>query len=272
MKKVIIITGATSGIGKLTAKSLINKNYIVYPTGKKIKDMNELKKLGAKPLYLDVENEISIKKAIKQIIKEQGRIDVLINNAGYGSYGPIENVPIKEAQHQFNVNLFGYARVQNQILPHMRKQKSGLIIQISSVVSYVSTPCLGWYSASKHALKAMSDSLRQEVKHLGIKVVQIEPGAIKNTQFNKTAFKNLKTNKTSKDYKNIVLGFKKYIKKTYKKAATPQNTVKTITKIIDKKNPKPQYRTTIDSKTFILLTKILTKKMTDKIILILMKK
>ena len=179
MKKVILLTGASSGIGYQTAEILAKEGHVVYGAARRTEKMETLKQFGVKPIYLDVTDEESIKSAIDTIIVNEGCIDVLINNAGYGSYGAIEDVELSEANMQFEVNLFGLARLVQLVLPHMRKQKSGRIINISSMGGRLTSYFGGWYHATKYALEAFSDALRMEVADFGIDVSLIEPGGIK---------------------------------------------------------------------------------------------
>ena len=144
--------------------------------------LEDLIPLGIKPLFVDVTNETTIKVAIEEIYASEGRIDVLFNNAGYGLYGPIEDVDLKDARDQFEVNLFGVANMIKHVLPIMRKQGSGKIINTSSIGGKVASLLGGWYHASKFALEGFSDSLRIELKQFGIQVVLIQPGLIK-TEF-----------------------------------------------------------------------------------------
>ena len=179
MKKVILLTGASSGIGYQTAESLAKEGHIVYGAARRTEKMETLKQFGVKPIYLDVTDEENIKSAIDTIIRNEGRIDVLINNAGYGSFGAVEDVEINEARRQFEVNLFGLARLVQLVLPHMRKQKEGRIINVSSMGGRLTTYFGAWYHATKYALEAFSDALRMEVSDFGIDVSLIEPGGIK---------------------------------------------------------------------------------------------
>jgi len=170
MKKVILLTGASSGIGYQTAESLAKEGHIVYGAARRIEKMEDLKQFGVKSIYLDVTDENSIKNAVDTIIGNEGRIDVLINNAGYGSFGAVEDVDISEAKMQFEVNLFGLARLVQLVLPYMRKQKSGRIINVSSMGGRLTTYFGAWYHATKYALEAFSDALRMEVSDFGIDV------------------------------------------------------------------------------------------------------
>ena len=178
MKKIVLITGASSGIGKATAEKLLEEGYTVYAAARGVDKMADLKKKGAHLLKMDVTNENELKKGINKIIKDQKRIDVLFNNAGYGLYGSVEDTPIEDTRKQFEVNMFGLARLTQLVLPHMRKQKSGLIINTSSMGGKIYTPLGAWYHATKHAVEGWSDCLRIELKQFGINVVVVEPGGI----------------------------------------------------------------------------------------------
>ena len=183
MKQVILLTGASSGIGLATAKQLLERGHIVYASARREPAIAEITSLGGVALDIEMTDEATMKAAIDRVVDEQGRIDVLINNAGNGHYGPIEEIPLEKARHVFEVNLFGLARLTQLVLPHMRKQKSGRIINTSSIGGKVYVPLGAWYHASKHALEGWSDCLRLETKALGIDVVIVEPGII-DTGFN----------------------------------------------------------------------------------------
>lgn len=178
-KKIILITGASSGIGKATAQYLASEGHVVIATGRQAKTINSIEMPNLHPMVMDIGEDASVGKTINSIVSRFGHLDVLINNAGFWLYGTQEEVSIPEAKRQFDVNVFGMACVTQQVLPYLRAQNSGTIINISSVAGGVSTPFAGWYAASKHAVEAMSDALRAEVKSFGIKVVVIQPGAIK---------------------------------------------------------------------------------------------
>ena len=178
-RPVVLLTGASSGIGYDVAPLLVRYGYTVYGAARRVEKIEELASEGVKALSLDVTDEASMEAAVQQIIDAEGRIDVLINNAGYGSYGAIEDVPIDEARRQFEVNLFGLARLTQLVLPHMRARGSGRILNISSMAGRITSPLGAWYHATKYALEAFSDALRMEVEEFGIDVVIIEPGGIK---------------------------------------------------------------------------------------------
>lgn len=180
--KVVLITGTANGMGKTHAERLIKEGHIVYG-GDILHEKNKyLNTIGGNALKMDVTKDEEVKAAVDEIIKKHGKIDVLINNAGYGLYAPIEEVSMEDAMALFNVNLFGVARVTKAVLPHMRAQKSGKIINIASMGGKMYLGLGAWYHGSKYALEGWSDCLRLEVKELGIDVVIVEPGII-NTNF-----------------------------------------------------------------------------------------
>src|SRR5246127_3813889 len=176
---VALVTGASSGIGEATAQRLHGLGYRVYGLARRADRMAGLDQLGIRTLAADVTDEQATAAAIEQIMAEQGRIDVLINNAGYGSYGALEDVPLSEARYQFEVNVFGLARLTQLVLPHMRRQHHGRIINVSSMGGRIREPLGDWYHATKFAVEGLSDSLRVELRPFGIDVVVIQPGTVR---------------------------------------------------------------------------------------------
>ncbi len=181
--KVYLITGASSGIGHAGALALLERGHAVYGAARRVELMDDLVAAGGRALYMDVTDESSVKDGVAQVIREQGRIDGLLANAGYLHMGMIENVSIEAGQHQFDVNVFGVARAVKAVLPQMRAQGSGTIGITTSALGKFSAPGMAWYPASKHALEAFSDALRMEVKRFGIKVAIIEPAFIPTNLF-----------------------------------------------------------------------------------------
>jgi len=179
MTSVALVTGASSGIGAATARRLARAGFVVYGAARRLDRLAALEGEGVRPLALDVTDDASMVAAVERVVAEQGRIDVLVNNAGYGSYGAVEDVPQEEARRQIEVNLFGLARLIQLVLPAMRAQGSGRIVNVTSMGGRIATAFGGWYHASKHAVEGLSDSLRQEVAPFGIDVVVIEPGGIR---------------------------------------------------------------------------------------------
>ena len=177
--KVILLTGASSGIGYDTAVALAQQGHKVYAAARRVERMEPLRQYGIVPLKMDVTDEALMKEGVKTLLDAEGRIDVLINNAGYGYFGAVENVPMDDARNQLEVNVFGLARLCQLVLPTMRVQHSGRIINTASVAGRSVFYYGGWYHVSKYAVESLSDAMRMELKPFGIDVVIIEPGAIK---------------------------------------------------------------------------------------------
>ena len=177
--KVILLTGASSGIGYDTAVALAHQGHKVYAAARRVERMEPLRQYGIVPLKMDVTDEASMQEGVKTLWDAEGRIDVLINNAGYGYFGAVENVPMDDARNQLEVNVFGLARLCQLVLPTMRAQHSGRIINTASVAGRAVFYYGGWYHVSKYAVESLSDAMRMELKPFGIDVVIIEPGAIK---------------------------------------------------------------------------------------------
>ena len=268
MKKVILITGASSGMGKDAAHALIQKGHIVYTLARRIDKMQDIRDAGGHPMQLDITSEVQIKNTIDTIIQKEGRIDVLWNNAGYGLYGAVEDVPIAEARHQFEVNLFGLAAITQLVLPHMRKNTSGTIINTSSMGGRIYMPLGAWYHASKHALEGWSDSLRVDLKPFGINVVVLQPGAIA------TKWGGIMTDNLS-----LYSGKGAYSDSANKLTASMQNMnaknmmsptsviTKTILNIVESKKPKTRYVVGAMAKPMMWMRKHLGDTMFDKILM-----
>ncbi len=178
MEKTVLITGCSSGIGRATAEDFLDDEWTVYATARDANDLAELADIGCRTAELDVTNAREIERVVERIIDEQGRLDVLVNNAGTVQFGPVEDVPTDAVHDQFDVNVYGPHRLIREVLPHMRERERGRIINVSSAVGLLSTPGEGVYSSSKFALEGMSDALRNEVDQYGIDVVLVEPGPV----------------------------------------------------------------------------------------------
>lgn len=266
MKKVILITGASAGMGKEFAKELLKDGHIVYGAARRVDKMHDIEKQGVKVLSMDVTDEASMKKGVDTIIKEQNRIDVLINNAGFGSYGAIEDVPLADARYQLEVNVFGAARLIQLVLPHMRKHHYGRILNISSIGGKITTPLGGWYHASKFALEGLSDSLRNEVKQFGIDVVVIEPGGVKS-EWAGIAADNLMKNSNNPAYESLTRRFTQARKTTEEKNADPGVIVDLVRKSIEAKEPKTRYAGGYMAGMALFMRKILPDRLFDKMMM-----
>lgn len=178
-RPVAIVTGASSGIGESTCYALRRNGFHVYAAARRVEQMQPLASAGIQVERVDVTDDGSMVALVDRVVSAAGRIDVLVNNAGYGSYGALEDVAMDEARRQFDVNVFGLARLTQLVLPHLRARRSGRIINMSSMGGKIHEPLGGWYHATKFAVEGLSDSLRMELAPFGIHVVVIEPGAIK---------------------------------------------------------------------------------------------
>jgi short-subunit dehydrogenase len=241
--KTVLITGASSGFGKRVAEKLLDEGYTVYAAARRVEKMTDIEAKGAHILRMDVTDNGSVEAGVAQVIKEQGLIDVLFNNAGYGSFGPIECIPMEDIQRQYEVNVFGMARLIKAVLPYMRKKRSGLIINTASMVGHISFPVMGWYASTKHAIEGMSDALRMEVKPFGIDVVVIDPGPVK-TEFDAVAIAAMDRLEQPEDYKPLTAAFSKYMANSYAKCPGPEGTADAVVKAIKAKRPKTRYATT----------------------------
>lgn len=242
--KVVLITGASSGIGRATAVKFLEEGYIVYGAARTEADLKYLSDYpNGHYILMDITEAEMRESCVNQILKNEGRIDILVNNAGYGAYGAVEEVPLQEVKKQFEVNLFGLSELTKLVIPEMRKNGSGRIINISSVAGKIWTPLGGWYHASKFALEGLTDCLRNELRGFGIDVILIEPGAIE-TNWAQTAGDNLiKTSGEGIYQKQAERKAAKY-KKMYGEggmAAGPEVVASSIFRAAETANPKARY-------------------------------
>ncbi|QES88429.1 oxidoreductase [Rhizosphaericola mali] len=266
MAKTVLITGASAGIGKATAIFLAQNGYKVYGAARRTDKMEELKTLGIRPIALDVTNEESMVACVEQIFKEVGSIDILVNNAGFGSEGAIEDIPMQDAKYQMEVNVFGAMRLTQLVLPKMRQNKFGKIVNISSVGGKIALPLGGWYHASKFAIEALSDALRMEVKQFGIDVIVIEPGGVKS-EWGNIAMDSLIRISGNSAYKDMVKGAEKSYKKTEKNNSEPIVIAQLIKKGIEASKPKTRYSGGFMAKPLLFLRSILSDKILERLIM-----
>src|SRR3569833_310218 len=236
MGKVILITGASSGLGLATAKALAAQGHTVYGTSR---DVKRITGVSFTPLQMDVTDDASVKAAVDMVLKEQGHIDVLINNAGNGITGPLYAMPVDAAKKQFEVNFFGVVRVVSAVLPSMIEHKQGLVINISSLAGLFGLPYQGLYSASKFAIQGYSESLRMELQNTGVRVTVLNPGDFK-TDFTgnreKLAFP-LKNDKLKGEFEAAVAA----MEKDESIGANPDKLAAKICSIVNKSNPAHSY-------------------------------
>jgi NAD(P)-dependent dehydrogenase (short-subunit alcohol dehydrogenase family) len=271
--KVIVITGANSGIGFATLQKLLSQGHVVYGSARTAKDLEKIKTVGGRPLEIEMTDYALIEKAVAKVIKEEGQIDVLFNNAGYGEYGSVEDTPIDTAKHQLDVNLFGLARITQLVLPHMREQKSGTIINTSSMAGKIYTPLGACYHATKYALEGWSDCLRLELKEFGIRVVIIEPGGIQ-TPWGTTASSTLIENSEHGPYKEFATKVALGLERTYHQGglSDPSVIAKVVSKAISARRPRTRYVAGKYARQLIFMRKWFGDRIFDNIIMAAMKR
>jgi len=266
-KSVALVTGASSGIGRATALRLAALGFTVHAAARRVERMSDLANHGIHVESLDVTDDGSMVTVVDKIVSEHGRIDILVNNAGYGSYGAVEDVPIAEARRQFDVNVFGLARLTQLVLPHMRAQRDGYIVNISSMGGKIWEPLGGWYHAAKFAVEGLSDCLRAEVAEFGIKVVVVEPGSI-TSEWATISADNLEAISANTPYRGqaklIARGLRK--SDTSFLASEPEVVAEAIGKAVQRTKPRTRYPVGGGARTFLFAHRVLTDRGFDRFI------
>lgn len=244
-KRTVLVTGCSSGIGLATCHVLSRNNFMTYGTvrnlskAKKIQDLINGENLSLKILRLDVNDNQSIKLAVKKILTDTGRIDVLINNAGYGMFGPVEEITTQEVKKQFETNFFGTIRLIKAIVPIMRKQGNGTIVNISSMVGRFGVPLNSAYVSSKFAVEGLSESISFELEEFGIRVIVIEPGVVKSDFFHNVKVKGMNL---ESPYHKLMERRVNFLDKAIKNSLTSSYDVAdTILEALNSKDPKFRY-------------------------------
>lgn len=242
-KKIILLTGASSGIGFDTAAALAQQGHKVYAAARRVEMIEPLRPLGVVPLKMDVTDEASMQSAVQTLLDAEGRIDVLINNAGYGYFGAVENVSMEDAKRQLEVNVFGLARLCQLVLPAMRQQGKGRIINTSSVAGKSVLYYGGWYHVSKYSVEALSDAMRMELKPFGIDVVIIEPGAIQ-TAWGTIAADHLAESSRGTVYEKTAQRMADNMRKIYTEGhiSHPSVVRRAIVSAVNSRCPRARYR------------------------------
>ena len=260
MEKVALVTGSSSGIGYETSLALAREGYFTYATMRDLKKQETIKKIAAeenlplKVIELDVDNDDSVQNAVKTIIEEKQRIDVLVNNAGWGIWGTAEDVSIEEFRAQFETNFFSVVRMIQKVAPIMRKQGTGDIVNISSIAGRIGFPVSTAYISSKFAIEGLSESLRYELGPFGVNVIIIEPGVIK-TNF----FDSMKTAKKADDtYKEITEKVISGVKMMAEMGTPPKEVANMIIKSLKDEKPLPRYVVGNDAAMFLEAKKMKT--------------
>lgn len=267
-KKTALVTGASSGMGKSIAKRLIQDGFQVYAAARSVDKMQDLAQLGAQTLRMDVSRDEDIVAGVQTILAQTGGVDVLVNNAGFGLYGPVEEIGIDEARYQFEVNVFGAARLTQLLLPSMRARKSGTIVNVTSMGGKIYSVLGAWYHATKHALEGWSDCLRIEVAEFGIKVVIVEPGVIE-TGFGDAATDSIVKRSANGPYGRLVQMVAKSLKNTYGQGTgtSPDVIADVVSRAVASSNPRTRYAAGKFAKMLIGMRIWLGDRLFDRIIL-----
>lgn len=266
-KKTALVTGASSGMGKEIAVQLIRDGYQVYVAARRVEKMSDLAQLGAKPLRMDISSEPEIMAAVDTILAEVDGVDVLVNNAGFGLYGPVEDIGVDEARYQFEVNVFGTARLTQLLLPAMRRKGAGTIVNITSMGGKIYTLLGAWYHATKHALEGWSDCLRLELAPFGIRVVIVEPGLIE-TGFGDVVARGLLARSGSGAYVQLTQAVAKSTQEAYGngRGTDPGVIAQVVSQAVRARKPRTRYAAGKYAKPMILLRGWLGDRMFDRLI------
>lgn len=265
-RRVALVTGCSSGIGEATAVALAAMGFRVFASGRTLAGVEHLRGPGIEPLEIDVTDDASIQRGVARAFNEAGRIDLLVNNAGYAVFGAIEDLDRATLRRQLDVNVFGAMAMCRAVLPTMRRQGSGCIVNVSSVVGRFSTPLVGAYSASKFALEALSDALRAEGRPFGIRVVVVEPGAT-YTKFQERAVRESGEILEKKDsvyselYRTTLVSYT-----TPALGSTAEDVGRKIARIASKRRPASRYRVKWYDTAAIVFTQILPTRVLDFVV------
>lgn len=258
ISKAVLITGCSTGIGRVTAQRLARAGWTVYASARRPETIEDLAEHGCTALPLDVTDEASMRAAVRRVEEEQGAVGVLINNAGYGQSGAVEDIPMEAARRQFETNVFGPARLAQLVLPKMREQGWGKIVNVSSMGGKLVFPGGGWYHATKHALEALSDAMRFELRGFGVDVIVIQPGLIR-TEFADTAVREMAAIEATDDpYASFNEAVRTATQGAYTTpplswlSAGPDAVAGKIEKAITSGHPKARYRVALSA--YIMMT------------------
>jgi NAD(P)-dependent dehydrogenase (short-subunit alcohol dehydrogenase family) len=265
--RVALVTGGSSGIGEATARRLREAGFTTYAVARRVERMTPLAGAGVTTFAMDVTDDDSMTSGIERVVGEHGRIDVLVNNAGYGSYGAVENVAIDEARRQFEVNVFGLARLTQLVVPHMRGRGSGRIVNVSSVGAKFYEPLGAWYHATKFAVEGFSDSLRLELAPYGIQVVIVEPGPIR-TEWNTIARDGLVESSAGTAYERQAEGVRARMESGDRPALSsgPEVVAKAIVRAATARRPRTRYPAGRGARSIVTARRLLPDRALDAVI------
>jgi NAD(P)-dependent dehydrogenase (short-subunit alcohol dehydrogenase family) len=271
VSKAVLITGCSSGIGRATAERLSSVGWKVYATARDAGTIASLERDGCGLLPLDVTDEDSMQSAVEEVERREGAVGVLVNNAGYSQSGAVEAVPMEKVRRQFETNVFGLARMCQLVLPGMRRQGYGRIVNLSSMGGKLTFPGAGYYHASKHAVEALSDALRFEVAGFGVKVSVIEPGLIR-TGFADTAVGSMDSSDGEDPYAGFEEAVARATAENYEQGpfsrlgGGPEEVARTIETAISARNPRSRYAVTPSAHLFIGLRRLLPDRAWDALL------
>ena len=265
--KAVLITGCSSGIGRATAELLCTEGWTVYATARRPETLVELEQKGMQDLALDVTDEASMTTAVQAVTDAEGAVGVLINNAGYSQSGAVETIPAEQVRRQFETNVFGLIRMCQLVLPGMRDQHSGRIVNLSSMGGKLTFPGGGLYHASKYAVEAISDALRFEVRGFGVQVIVIEPGLIV-TSFGETAAGSVDGTQSDGPYKDFNRHVAEITEGAYKGpmaklGGPPEAVAQTIAKALKADRPKARYPVTASARLMITQRRLTPDRLWD---------
>ena len=265
----VLVTGCSSGIGRATAERLARSSWTVYASARRLESMTGLEEAGCRLLRLDVTDESSMRAAVEEIERAEGAVGALVNNAGYSLSGAVESVSLEDARRQFETNVFGLARLTQLVLPGMRREGWGRIVNVSSMGGRLTFPGGGWYHASKHAVEALSDALRFEVQGFGIDVVVIEPGLIR-TEFADTAVGSIPVGGEPYGRFNAAVGAATagaynglYARRL---GGGPDTVARTIERALSARRPRTRYRVTPSATLILIVRRLLPDRGWDALV------
>jgi NAD(P)-dependent dehydrogenase (short-subunit alcohol dehydrogenase family) len=271
VSKAVLITGCSSGIGWASAERLVDMGWKVYATARNVEKITPLEQRGCELLPLDVTDEDSMSSAVEEVERREGAVGVLVNNAGYSQSGAVEAVPMEKVRRQFETNVFGLARMCQLVLPGMRRQKYGRIVNTSSMGGKLTFPGGGYYHATKHAVEALSDALRFEVEGFGVKVSIIEPGLIR-TGFADTAVGSMDGSDGENPYAGFDEGVARTTAENYERGPIsrlgggPEAVAEAIERAISARSPKSRYAVTPSAHLFLGLRRLLPDRAWDAVL------
>jgi len=262
----VLITGCATGVGHATALAFTSAGYPTYASGRNLEELKDLEVAGCHILELDVTNEASRVHAVKTIEAQHGTVGILVNNAGYGQMGPLEQITSEQIQRQFETNVFGVLRLCQLVLPGMRSHHSGTIVNVGSAGGLMTTPFMGAYHMTKYAIESLSDALRREVSNFGIRVVLIEPASIRSN-FGKTTLASVDTASIVGPYELVQKKVLEITDRAYKnpRLIKPETVAQIIVYAASAKHPKIRYKVGLEAQIMPRMFHILGDRMTDRI-------